>query len=162
MQTTQKRKNTYYVLAESSRWPLHRRRNTKKKNCTRIRKEKMRKVGSKAQMQARKSYSKGVHSIKYYRICYKADEPGTLSHYVRAGPVMKGFQRRIGHAPINLQNLDLFFGHGEVHALIDALRLGPLVCFFPERYDRSNNPKNIKSDQKLILKKKRRADTQSL
>ena len=81
---------------------------------------------------------------------------------VRAGPAMKGFQRRIGHAPINLQNLDLFFGHGEVHALIDALRLGPLVCFFPERYDRSNNPKNIKSDQKLILKKKRRADTQSL
>ena len=149
MQTTQKRKNTYYVLAESSRWPLHRRRNTKKKNCTRIRKEKMRKVGSKAQMQARKSYSKGVHSIKYYRICYKADEPGTLSHYVRARPVMKGFQRRIGHAPINFTNLDSIFGHGVVHALIDALGFGPLFLFLLcKRYNGSNDPKKYKKATK--------------
>ena len=46
-----------YVLAESSRWLLHRRRDTKKINIpgcrNKIRKEK-RKVGSKAQKQATK------------------------------------------------------------------------------------------------------------
>ena len=69
------RKNTYYkhVLAESSRWLLHRRRNTKKINipgCRKKRKKEKknekRKVGSKAQKQARKSYSRRLHSNKVF------------------------------------------------------------------------------------------------
>ena len=52
-----------YVLAQSSRWLLHRRKDTKKINIPGCRKkvrkerEEKRKVGSKAQKQARKSYS---------------------------------------------------------------------------------------------------------
>ena len=48
---------------------------------------------------------------------------------IRAGPAIKGFQRRIGHAPINFTNLDLIFGQGVVHALIDAFSFGPLFIF---------------------------------
>ena len=47
---------------------------------TRIRKEKMRKVGSKAQKK-QENRTQGVRSNKVSRLCYKA-EPGTLSHYM--------------------------------------------------------------------------------
>ena len=75
------------VLAESSRWLLHRRRDTKNINipgCSKkIRKERKekRKVGSKAQKHARKSYSRRLHSNKSSRLCYKA-EMGTLPHHL--------------------------------------------------------------------------------
>ena len=80
--------NIKYVLAESSRWLLHRRRDTKKMKHTGMqeikRKEKKnekRKVGSKAQKQARKSYSRRLHNNKSSRLCYKA-ETGTLPHHL--------------------------------------------------------------------------------
>ena len=44
-----------------------------------IRKEKRRKVGSKAEKQENRT--QGVHSNKTSRLCYKV-EPGTLSHYL--------------------------------------------------------------------------------
>ena len=51
---------------------------------------------------------------------------------IRAGPAIKGFKRRVGHAPINFRNLDLIFGHGVVHALFDALSFGPVyMIYFP-------------------------------
>ena len=76
-----------YVLAESSRWLLHRRRDTKKidiPGCrTKIRKEKnekktkSRKQGTKAS----KSYSRRLHRNKSSRLCYKA-ETGPLPHHL--------------------------------------------------------------------------------
>ena len=44
-------------------------------------KNEKRKVGSKAQKQARKSYSRRLHSNKSSRLCYKA-ETGTLPHHL--------------------------------------------------------------------------------
>ena len=79
-----------YVLAESSRPLLHRLRDTKKINIPGCRekqekkesKHEKRKVGSKAQKQARrKSYSRRLHSNKPPRLCYKA-ETGTLPHHL--------------------------------------------------------------------------------
>ena len=79
-----------YVLAESSRSLLHRLRDTKKINIPGCRekqekkesKHEKRKVGSKAQKQARrKSYSRRLHSNKPSRLCYKA-ETGTLPHHL--------------------------------------------------------------------------------
>ena len=46
---------------------------------TGIRKAKIRKVGSNEKKQENRT--QGVHSIKAFRLCYKA-EPGTLSHYL--------------------------------------------------------------------------------
>ena len=66
---------------------------------------------------------------------------------------------RIGHARINFTNLDLIFGHGAVHALIDALSFGPLLLrvfiYFSEIYERSTDPEKYKSDQNLSKKKKK-------
>ena len=77
-----------YVLAESSRWRLHKRRDTNKINIPGCREKKVRKtknekrnVGSKVQKQARKSYSRRLHSNKSSRLGYKA-ETGTLSHHL--------------------------------------------------------------------------------
>ena len=74
-----------YVLAESSRWLLQRRRNTKKINIPGCRekyeKKKKRKVGSKAQKQAgKKNDSRRLHSNKSSRLCYKV-ETGTSPHH---------------------------------------------------------------------------------
>ena len=82
-------RTTKYVLTESSRWLLHRRRDTKKvnipecreKNEKRKKKKQKNKVGSKAQKQARDSYSERLHSNKYSRLCYKA-KTGTLPHHL--------------------------------------------------------------------------------
>ena len=76
-----------YVLAESSRWLLHRRRDTKKINLPGCRKKiraerkEKREVGSTTQKQARKSYSRRLHSNKSSRLCCKA-ETGTLLHHL--------------------------------------------------------------------------------
>ena len=74
------------VLAESSRWMLHRRRDTKKINLPGCReknkKRKKRKTKNENQeakhenTQARKAYSRRLHSNKSCRLCYKA-ETGT-------------------------------------------------------------------------------------
>ena len=78
-----------FVLTESSRWLLHRRRDTKedkhirmqeKNKKTKKRKEK-RKVGSKAQKQEEKSYSRRLHSNKSSRLCYKP-ETGSFPHHL--------------------------------------------------------------------------------
>ena len=55
---------------------------------------------------------------------------GFYNRTLRAGPAIKGFEREIGHAPTNFTNLDLIFGHGVVHALVDALSFGPLLLLF--------------------------------
>ena len=85
--------------------------------------------------------------------------------YVRAGPAIKMFERRIGHmTPSSFTSLGWIFWHGVVHALVDALSVGPIdYCFFRERYDRSNNPKKTKSAKTIVKKQEQnRADTQSL
>ena len=80
-----------YVLAESSRWLLHRRRNTKKINIPGCRgkkkkgkkekKNEKREVGSKVQKQARKSYSRRLHSNKISpsRLCSRDGDLATPS-----------------------------------------------------------------------------------
>ena len=86
-----------YVLAESIRWLLHRRRDMEKINIPgcrkknkkrKKRKNEKRKVGSKAQKskqenrtQGVKSYSRRLHSNKSSRLCYKAGT-GTLPHHL--------------------------------------------------------------------------------
>ena len=60
-------------------------------------------------------------------------------------PVIKGFKRRIGHAPIHFTILDLIFGHGVVHGLVDALSFGSLFSF-PSRY--TTDPK-IRKNTKI-------------
>ena len=52
-----------------------------KKKEKREKKNEKRKVGSKTQKQARKSYSRRLHSNKSSRLCYKA-ETGTLPHHL--------------------------------------------------------------------------------
>ena len=72
------------VLAESSKWLLHRRRDTKKINIPGCRgkvREDKRKEGSKAQKQARKSYPWRLQSKKSSCPCYKA-ETETLPHHL--------------------------------------------------------------------------------
>ena len=85
---------------------------------------------------------------------------------LRAGPAIKMFKRRIGHAPINFTNLDLIFWHGVVHALVDALSVGPMDFFFERREVRPiQQPEKNKIDQNDIIlknKNKNRADTRSL
>ena len=75
-----------YVRAENSRWLLHRRRDTKKINIPGMqekkKKRKKRKTKSRKQgTKARKLYSRGLHSNKSSRLCYKA-ETGTLPHHL--------------------------------------------------------------------------------
>ena len=71
-------------------------------------------------------------------ICY--------SQQVRAGPDMKMFERRIGHALISFTNLDL----------ICAMSVGPMVfSFLVERYDQSNNPKKTKSTKTTVKRQKK-------
>ena len=55
---------------------------------------------------------------------------------------MKGFQRRIGHAPINFTNLDLIFEPDVVYAVMDALSFGPFFYIF---ISGSNDPKKTKA-----------------
>ena len=79
-----------YVLAESSRWLLHRRRDTKQTNipgCRKKKKEKKRKEKRKTKSrkqgtkkkQARKSYSRRPHSNKSSRLCYVQSRDGDLA-----------------------------------------------------------------------------------
>ena len=76
MTQTERTRTIKYVLAERSRWLLHRRRDTKKINIPGAGKSKRtekREVGSEAQKQARKSCSRRLHADKSSRLCYKAE-----------------------------------------------------------------------------------------
>ena len=91
-----------YVLAESSRWLLHRRRNTKinipgcRKNFEKEEKPKSRKQGAKA----RKSYSRRLHSNKSSRLCYKA-ETGTLPHHLPSSSCSRRQRYQVSLLPLS-------------------------------------------------------------
>ena len=57
------------------------------------------------------------------------------------------FERRIGHDPINFTNLDLIFLHGVVHALVDALSVGPMDYYFSREIRPIQQPEKYKIDQ---------------
>ena len=90
-----------YVLAESSRWLLHR-KDKKKINVPEGREKKYekRKVGSKAQKQARKSYSRRLHSSKSSRLCYKA-ETGTLPHNLPSSSCSRRQRYQVSLLPLS-------------------------------------------------------------
>ena len=110
VQVTQQAERTRtkkYVLAESSRRLLHRRRDTKKinisgcrKNVRKEEKNEKRKVGSKAKKQARKSYSRRLHSNKSSRLCYKA-ETGTLPHHLPSSCCFRRQRYQVSLLPLS-------------------------------------------------------------
>ena len=98
-----------HVLAESSRWLLHRRRDTKKIKHTGMQGEKKekkekqnekRKVGSKAQERARESYSRSLHSNKSSRLCYKA-ETRALPHLLPSSSCFRRQRYQVSLLPLS-------------------------------------------------------------
>ena len=108
MTQAERRHTIKYVLAESSRWLLHRRRDTKKINTPdpgkkqekKENENEKRKVGSKAQKQARKSYSRRLHSNKSSRLCYKA-ETGTLRHHLPSSSCSRRQRYQVSLLPLS-------------------------------------------------------------
>ena len=93
-----------YVLAESSRWLLHRRRDTKKINIPgyrkKIIKEKRKTRSRKQGTKARKSYSRRLHSNKSSRLCYKA-ETGTLPHHLPSSSCSRRQRYQVSPLPLS-------------------------------------------------------------
>ena len=63
-------------------------------------KNEKRKVGSKAQKQARKSYSRRLHSNKSSGLCYKA-EKGTLPHHLPSSSCSRRQRYQVSLLPLS-------------------------------------------------------------